>query len=126
MGYPKKACPSWFQIRERERTGATILPKPKKAWRLQVSAVSLDTWVPMSLALSIPMSMLMSKPCGDKRLTEDGVNSWAFLSPLPCSCLPGEIYRKGVGVALVQFLKKATEYKCMELGRGVYAADGKN
>ena len=45
---------------------------------------------------------------------------------LACSCLPGEIYRKGVGVALVQFLKKEIEYKCMELGRGVYAADGKN
>lgn len=45
---------------------------------------------------------------------------------LACSCLPGEIQGKGVGVALFQFLKKVIEYKCTGLRRGVYAADGKN
>ena len=42
LGYQKKACPSWFQIRERQGTGATGLPKLKKAVRLQVYLLSLD------------------------------------------------------------------------------------
>ena len=62
----KSGLPSWFQIRESKGTGATGLPKRKKAGRLQVSAVSLDTWVPMSPALSMVMSMQVSMPVKDK------------------------------------------------------------
>jgi len=89
VGVPvKKAWPYWFQIRERQGTGSYGLLKRKKAGRLQVQPLSLDTWVPMSPALSIPMSMQVSMPV------------------LACSCLPGEIQGKGYGVALFQFVKR--------------------
>ena len=38
----------------------------------------------------------------------------------------GRYTEKGSGAIGFSLLKRATEYRCMDLYRGVYAADGKN
>jgi hypothetical protein len=65
----------------------------------------------MSPALSMVMSMLMSRP----------------IPGCPGLFLPswGDIQKRGRGQLLL-VSEKTTEYKCMELGRGVQVPDGKN
>ena len=97
MGYPKKACPSWFQIRESKGTGATGLPKLKKAERLQVSAVSLD-----NVGTHVPCLVY--------------AHVYAVVYACPGLFLPswGDIQERGRGLIGSISEKRATEYKCMD------------
>ena len=109
MGLPvKKAWPSWFQIRESKGTGACRYPKLNKAGRLQVCLLSVDivgTHVPCLVHAHV----------------------YAVVYACPGLFLPswGDIQKRGRGQLLL-VSEKATEYKCMELGRGVRVPDGKN
>ena len=99
----------WFQIRESKGTGATELPKTKKAERLQVYLLTLDI-------------VGTHVPC----LVYAHVYAGVYACPglfLPC---PGDIQERGRGRIVSVCEKKATEYKYMDLYRGVLVPGGKN
>ena len=77
----------------------------KKAGRLQVSAVSLD-----NVGTHVPCLV------------------YAVVYACPGLFLPswGDIQKRGRGLIGSISEKRATEYKCMGLGRGVQVSDGKN
>ena len=62
----------------------------------------------------------LTNTVSDKRQEEDGGLVIVRAKNL------GRYTEKGSGSHWFSFLKRATEYKCMDLYRGVYAADGKN
>ena len=129
-----------------------MAPGHKKTWRYLAERLARGRWATQKKRLAFMVSVKRKEGVGGNR-TAEKKKSRALASvtsnpghrgypcPLPClwSCLcrclclswpvpalSGRYTEKGSGAYWFSFLKRATEYKCMELGRGVYAADGKN
>jgi len=109
MGYPKKRLAFLVSDKRKEGDGGNRTAKTKKAGRLQVQPLSLD-------------NVHTHVPC----LVHTHVHAGVYACPGLFLPSWGDIKKRGRGRIVSVCEKKATEYKCMGLGRGGYAADGKN